>query len=135
MVEGERAAKLLRIEQSGVPIYVQIRDQVMHLIGTGVFAPGQQMPTMRQVAVALRVDLNTVRHAYDELARAGVINVVRARGTYVAEKRRSSSMSSNTKVIDDVARRCIELAAVAGVEPRVVARRIVEMVKSQGASR
>ena len=135
MVEGERAAKLLRIEQSGVPIYVQIRDQVMHLIGTGVFAPGQQMPTMRQVAVSLRVDLNTVRHAYDELARAGVINVVRARGTYVAEKRRSSSMSSNTKVIDDVARRCIELAAVAGVEPRVVARRIVEMVKSQGASR
>jgi GntR family transcriptional regulator len=135
MVEGEGAAKLLRIEQSGVPIYVQIRDQVMHLIGTGVFAPGQQMPTMRQVAVALRVDLNTVRHAYDELARAGVINVVRARGSYVAEKRPSSSKSSNTKVIDDVARRCIELATVAGVEPRVVARRIVDMVKSRGASR
>jgi GntR family transcriptional regulator len=135
MVEGEHAAKLLRIEQSGVPIYVQIRDQVMHLIGTGVFAPGQQMPTMRQVAVALRVDLNTVRHAYDELARAGVINVVRARGTYVAEKRRSSSMSSNTKAIDDVARRCIELATVAGVEPRVVARRMVHMVRSRGASR
>lgn len=135
MVEGERAAKLLRIEQSGVPIYVQIRDQVMHLIGTGVFAPGQQMPTMRQVAVALRVDLNTVRHAYDELARAGVINVVRARGTYVAEKRSPSSVSSNTKAIDDVARRCIELATVAGVEPLVVARRIVHMVKNRGASR
>jgi GntR family transcriptional regulator len=135
MVEGERAAQLLRIEQSGVPIYVQIRDQIMHLIGTGVFAPGQQMPTMRQVAVALRVDLNTVRHAYDELARAGVINVVRARGTYVAEKRRASSLSSNTRAIDDVARRCIELATVAGVEPRVVARRIVEMIKNQGASR
>jgi GntR family transcriptional regulator len=135
MVEGERAARLLRIEQSGVPIYVQIRDQVMHLIGTGVFAPGQQMPTMRQVAVALRVDLNTVRHAYDELARAGVINVVRARGTYVAEKRHPAMQSPNTKAIDDVARRCIELATVAGVEPKVVARRIVEMVKSGGASR
>ena len=134
MVEGERAAKLLRIEQSGVPIYVQIRDQVMHLIGTGVFAPGQQMPTMRQLAVALRVDLNTVRHAYDELARAGVINVVRARGTYVAEKR-AATLSSTTKAVDDVARRCIELATVAGVEPRVVARRIIHMVKSRGASR
>lgn len=137
MVEGERAAKLLRIEQSGVPIYVQIRDQVMHLIGTGAFTPGQQMPTMRQVAVVLRVDLNTVRHAYDELARAGVINVVRARGTYVAEKRRSASMSSTTttKAVDDVARRCIELATVAGVEPRLVARRIIQMVKSRGASK
>lgn len=137
MVEGERAAKLLRIEQSGVPIYVQIRDQVMHLIGTGAFTPGQQMPTMRQVAVVLRVDLNTVRHAYDELARAGVINVVRARGTYVAEKRRSASMSSTTttKAVDDVARRCIELATVAGVEPRLVARRMIQMVKSRGASK
>lgn len=137
MVEGERAAKLLRIEQSGVPIYVQIRDQVMHLIGTGAFTPGQQMPTMRQVAVVLRVDLNTVRHAYDELARAGVINVVRARGTYVAEKRRSASMSSTTttKAVEDVARRCIELATVAGVEPRLVARRIIQMVKSRGASK
>ena len=134
MVEGERAAQLLRIEQSGVPIYVQIRDQVMHLIGTGAFQPGQQMPTMRQVAVVLRVDLNTVRHAYDELARAGVINVVRARGTYVADKPRAAT-ASTTKAVDDVARRCIEFATVAGVEPRVVARRIIQMVKSRGASR
>lgn len=135
MAEGERAAKLLRIESSGVPIYVQIRDQVMHLIGTGALEPGQQMPTMRQVAVVLRVDLNTVRHAYDELARAGVINVVRARGTYVAEKRRSATLSSTTKAVDDVARRCIELATVAGVQPRVVARRIIQMVRNRGASR
>jgi sugar (pentulose or hexulose) kinase len=42
MVEGERAAKLLRIDATGVPIYVQIRDQVMHLIGTGALEPGQQ---------------------------------------------------------------------------------------------
>jgi GntR family transcriptional regulator len=135
MVDGERAARLLRIEQSGIPIYVQIRDQVMHLIGTGAFQAGQQMPTMRQVAVVLRVDLNTVRHAYDELARAGVINVVRARGTYVADKPRVASLSSTTKAVDDVARRCIEFATVAGVEPRVVARRIIQMVKSRGASR
>jgi GntR family transcriptional regulator len=135
MVDGENAAKLLRIESSGVPIYVQIRDQVMHLIGTGALEPGQQMPTMRQVAVALRVDLNTVRHAYDELARTGVINVIRARGTYVAEKRRAVTLSSTTKAVDEVARRCIEAATVAGVEPRVVARRIIQMVKSRGASR
>ena len=134
MVEGERAAELLRIEQNGVPIYVQIRDQVMHLIGTGALEPGQQMPTMRQVAVALRVDLNTVRHAYDELARAGVINVVRARGTYVAEKRRPATLSSTTKAVDDVAKRCIELATVAGVDPRLVARRITQMVRNRGAS-
>ena len=51
----------------------------------GVLAPGDQMPTMRQVAVALRVDLNTVRHAYDELERAGAIRLERGRGSFVAD--------------------------------------------------
>jgi len=128
-----RAEKSLRIERNGVPIYVQIRDQVMHMIGTGALEPGQQMPTMRQVAVALRVDLNTVRHAYDELARAGVINVVRARGTYVAERRRAAGTSATSKLTDEIAKRCIELATAAGLEPAIVARRIVQMLKDRGA--
>jgi GntR family transcriptional regulator len=131
-----RAEKLLRIERNGVPIYVQIRDQVMHMIGTGALEPGQQMPTMRQVAVALRVDLNTVRHAYDELARAGVINVVRARGTYVADRRRAAGTAAATsKLTDEVARRWIELATAAGIEPASVARRVIQMLKDRGASK
>jgi len=129
------AERLLRIERNGVPIYVQIRDQVMHLIGTGALQPGQQMPTMRQVAVALRVDLNTVRHAYDELSRAGVINVVRARGTYVAERRRAAATAATAKLTDEIAKRCIELATAAGIEPAIVARRIVQMLKDRGASK
>jgi GntR family transcriptional regulator len=131
------AEKLLRIEQNGVPIYVQIRDQVMHMIGTGALQPGRQMPTMRQVAVALRVDLNTVRHAYDELARAGVINVVRARGTYVAERRRAgrTAAAATVKLTDEIAKRCIELATAAGIEPALVARRVVQMLKDRGASK
>ncbi len=75
----------LHIEANGVPIYVQIRDQMLRAIGTGRLAPGEQMPTMRAVAVALKVDLNTVRHAYDELEQTGTIVVRRARGTYVAD--------------------------------------------------
>ena len=65
----------LTLGSAGVPIYVQLRDQLLHAIGDGVLAPGDQMPTMRQVAVALKVDLNTVRHAYDELERAGAIKL------------------------------------------------------------
>ena len=69
------------IERSGVPIYVQIRDQIQRAIGSGNLRPGEQLPTMRQLAVDLKVDLNTVRHAYDELERSGVIVILRARGT------------------------------------------------------
>ena len=75
----------LRLGTAGVPIYVQLRDQLLHAIGDGVLAPGDQMPTMREVAVALKVDLNTVRHAYDELERAGAIRLERGRGSFVAD--------------------------------------------------
>ena len=65
---------------------MQIRDQLRRAIGNGSLRPGEQLPTMRQLAVELKVDLNTVRHALDELERSGAIVIVRARGTYVAEK-------------------------------------------------
>ena len=64
---------ILYIERSEIPIYVQIRDQVLRAIGAGILKPGEKMPTMRQIAVALRIDLNTVRNAYDLLAEASVI--------------------------------------------------------------
>jgi GntR family transcriptional regulator len=76
----------LRIEASGVPIYVQIRDQILAAIASGVLKPGERMPTMREVAVILKVDLNTVRHAYESAQESGAILLVRAQGTYVAEQ-------------------------------------------------
>ena len=63
----------LHLHDNGVPVYVQIRDQMLQAIGTGVLRPGEQMPTMRQVAVALKVDLNTVRHAYSDLEQTGAV--------------------------------------------------------------
>src|ERR1700751_1428089 len=67
----DRLLRQLKLERSGVPIYVQLRDQILQAIRSGVLASGDRLPTMRQVAVALKVDLNTVRHAYDELERMG----------------------------------------------------------------
>jgi GntR family transcriptional regulator len=64
--------KSLRLDNSGVPIYVQLREQILRSLGAGVLASGDQMPTMREVAVALKIDLNTVRHAYDELVCFGM---------------------------------------------------------------
>ena len=55
------------------------------LIGRGLLKPGERLPTMREVAVALRIDLNTVQRAYAELERDGLLTLVRGRGTFVAE--------------------------------------------------
>ncbi len=77
--------KQLVLHDNGVPIYVQLRDQITGLIGRGRLKPGDRLPTMREVAVALRIDLNTVQRAYGELERAGLLTLIRGRGTYVAD--------------------------------------------------
>src|ERR1700759_3416824 len=73
----------LSVQNNGVPIYVQLREQVLALIGRGVLKRGAQLPTMRQVAVALKIDLNTVQRAYAELERDGGLTKLRGVGTFV----------------------------------------------------
>src|SRR5438093_7728651 len=75
----------LSVQNNGIPIYVQLREQILALIGRGALKPGAQMPTMRQVAVALKIDLNTVQRAYAELERDGVLSKQRGVGTFVTE--------------------------------------------------
>jgi len=77
----------LRIEiatHSKVPIYVQIEEQVKSMLAAGQLHPGNQLPTIRQLAADLRVNYNTVARAYLDLDRDGVITTKRGRGTFVA---------------------------------------------------
>jgi GntR family transcriptional regulator len=119
----------LRLEATGVPIYVQLRDQFLSAIGEGRLAPGEQMPTMRQVAVALKVDLNTVRHAYGELERQGAIVILRAKGTYVADAPPRTDPDARAHLIEELALRAVADARTRGVEPADVARRILTLAK------
>jgi GntR family transcriptional regulator len=73
------------LQENGVPIYVQLREQIAAAVGQGTLQPGVQLPTMRQLAVALRIDLNTVQRAYAELQREGILTTVQGRGSFVAE--------------------------------------------------
>jgi GntR family transcriptional regulator len=125
----------LQIESNGVPIYVQIREQFLHAIGSGALRPGEQLPTMRQLAVELKVDLNTVRHAYDELEQTGAIVVLRARGTYVAERPPPMDETRQAKKIQALAHQAIALAASAGVDPAEVAQQMLQLTKRTGAKR
>jgi GntR family transcriptional regulator len=115
----------LRVHNSGVPIYVQIRDQLLGVIGAGRLRPGERMPTMRQVALALKIDLNTVKHAYDELERAGAIVLVRGSGTFVAEKPPSIDREAQEARVEALAHQTIAAATAAGIDPTAVAQRII----------
>ena len=71
--------------QSHVPIYVQLMDQVKHLIAAGALKPGDQLPTVRQLAADLRVNFNTIARAYRLLDEEGIISTQHGRGTYILE--------------------------------------------------
>jgi GntR family transcriptional regulator len=72
--------------QSGVPLYRQLIDQVQAAIATGVLAPGDQLPTVRQVAVDLEINPNTVMRAYREMEIRGALDTQQGTGTFIAEQ-------------------------------------------------
>lgn len=72
-------------KQSGIPLYLQIEQQVRLLIHQGVLKAGDLMPTVRSLAVALAVNSNTVARVYRDLQRAGLLVLKRGIGTFVAE--------------------------------------------------
>ncbi len=71
--------------RSGVPIYTQIVEQVKQQLVSGLLKPGDQLPTVRALALELRVNFNTVARAYRLLDDAGVISTQQGRGTYILE--------------------------------------------------
>lgn len=117
----------IHLEPNGVPIYVQIRDQMLRAIGAGRIRPGEQMPTMREVAVALQVDLNTVRHAYDELERTGAIVIRRARGTFVADAPPKADRHDHARKVEALAHQAVATAKAAGVDPQEVANKVLQL--------
>ncbi|MBS1700500.1 MAG: GntR family transcriptional regulator [Armatimonadetes bacterium] len=76
----------LRIsEQDGVPIYLQIVNQVKLLVASGRLEPGEELPAIRGLAEQLMVNPNTVARAYRELENEGVVTKKRTAGTYISE--------------------------------------------------
>ncbi len=72
--------------ESSVPVYLQIVDRIKYLVTLGRLHPGEQLPTIRQLAADLRINFNTVARAYTELDREGVISTEQGRGTFVARR-------------------------------------------------
>jgi GntR family transcriptional regulator len=83
-----RASFRFRLDNgSGVPVYRQLIDQVQAGIATGILCVGNQIPTVRQVAVDLEINPNTVMRAYRELEIRGVLETQQGTGTFIATQR------------------------------------------------
>lgn len=85
---------------SGVPIYRQLIDQVQAGIATGVLGLGHQLPTVRQVAVDLAINPNTVMRAYRELEIRGVLDTQQGTGTFIAAQQPQIDGDDRTRRLD-----------------------------------
>src|ERR1700723_3465107 len=72
---------------SGVPVYRQLIDQVTGALAAGSLAAGNQLPTVRQVAVDLAINPNTVMRAYREMEIRGILDTQQGTGTFIAEQK------------------------------------------------
>jgi GntR family transcriptional regulator len=92
--------------RSGVPIYLQIIEQIKRSIALGVLQAGEQLPTVKQLAIDLTVNPNTVARAYRELEREEVIETAPGRGSFV----RSNGVTESPKVAAEIAGDALDLA-------------------------
>jgi len=98
--------------RSGEPIYLQIIHQIESKIASGELRPGQQLPTVRQLATDLRVNFNTVARAYRSLDEAGLISTQHGRGTYVWDQPNpESSQKLRAEALTALARQFVSSAA------------------------
>src|SRR5579859_593218 len=79
---------------SGVPLYLQLMQQVKHAVETGALQPGDQLPTIRALAQELVMNSNTVVRAYRELEHEGIVELRHGLGVFI-----SSSVSARGKVM------------------------------------
>lgn len=72
---------------SGVPYYRQIVNQIMYGVVNSILEPGERLPTVRQLAVDLQVNLNTIAKAYSELELRGIVNTQQGTGTFISDSK------------------------------------------------
>ena len=85
---------------SGLPVWIQVKNRIAYLIGAGEYAPGDQLPTVRALAVSLDISYNTVNRAYMDLEREGYIVTRKGRGTFVVERREVGAARATDNAIE-----------------------------------
>jgi GntR family transcriptional regulator len=100
--------------QSGVPAYRQIIDQVTGGLAAGALSSGEQLPTVRQVAVDLSINPNTVMRAYRELEIRGVLESLQGTGTFISQQDSKPDAASHQRRLSQLVGEFVARAGAAG---------------------
>jgi GntR family transcriptional regulator len=107
---------------SGVPIYLQLMEQVKHSIETGALRPGEQLPGIRPLAEELVINPNTVAKAYRELEHEGVIELRHGAGAFVSANSGAKKLTDKLRAGQTVVAAAVEKLRARGVTDEEVRR-------------
>jgi len=123
---------------SGVPIYLQLKEQVKHAIETGALKPGEQLPSIRPLAEELVINPNTVAKAYRELEHAGVIELRQGAGAFVSANAPTQQDAERLQAAQALVAQGIQRLRARGITDEEI-RRLIEAelagVNRSGGSR
>jgi len=117
--------------RSGVPVYRQIMDQVLAAIASGRLASGDQLPTVRQLAVDLSINPNTVIRAYRELEIRGFLDTHQGTGTFISAQRVEQDDDERRRKLDTIVSDAIARAGGEGFTAKQVLDRLKELLAEQ----
>jgi GntR family transcriptional regulator len=116
---------------SGVPVYRQIMDQVLGAVASGRLVSGDQLPTVRQLAVDLSINPNTVIRAYRELEIRGFLDTHQGSGTFISAQRVERDDEDRRRRLDAIASDAIARAGAEGFTAKQVLDRLTELLAAQ----
>ena len=114
--EVERTLFAFRLDgHSGVPVYRQLIDQVQGAIASGALKSGDQLPTVRLVAVELAINPNTVLRAYREMEIRGILDTQQGTGTFIADRPAEQSNERRGRQLAQLVSEFVSRAGAAGL--------------------
>ena len=118
--------------RSPAPIYTQIVEQIRGRVLSGRLKPGDQLPTVRQLAAELRVNFNTIARAYRILDESGLISTQQGRGTYIWEPPSpGEGEQRRQRTLQELAQEYLSQAQALGFAPEEIQNAIVSAIHEQ----
>ena len=113
--------------KGGVPYYKQIILQVEMAVADGRLTSGDQLPTVRSLAVDLKINPNTVARAYNEMEIRGIVNTQQGTGTFVSDREITLSEVERERILSEIARSFVAQASSYGLTLRDLITYLQEM--------
>lgn len=123
---------ILKVDfNSPLPLYAQIKDQILFNIASGTLSSGERLPSVRELSTSLRINPNTVIQAYRELERDGVVQTRKGQGSFIREGGAGMGTQRAADLLRDELKKIVSLAGQFGLEREEIKKLLIEILDDE----